>query len=115
MLPKGPARSITFLDDPSVFKKKVVTVDPSSLSPRWKARKYIKSYVDCAEFLPYLERTCYENITRRRLTPYVPVRFSRQFGYSQIKPNQRENRKCTLQDASYAWIFFSAFNIGASF
>lgn len=29
--------------------------------------KYITSYVDCPKFLPYLERTCFENMPKRRL------------------------------------------------
>ena len=47
MLHKGPTKNITFLEDLKVFKKKVVTVDPSLLSPRRKVHKYTTSYVDC--------------------------------------------------------------------
>ena len=67
MLPKGPTKNITFSEDPKVFKKKVVTMDLSSLSPRRKMRKHTTSYVDYLEFLPYLERTCSGILPKRHL------------------------------------------------
>ena len=67
MMLKGPAKKTTFLEDLSVFKKRVVTVDPSSLSPRLKTHKHITFYVDYPEFLPYLERTCFEKMPKRCL------------------------------------------------
>ena len=67
MLPKGRTKNIAFLEDSKVFKEKVVTMDPSLLSPTRKTRKHIVSYVDCPEFLPYLERTYFGVAPERRL------------------------------------------------
>lgn len=67
MLPKGPSKKINFLESTKIFKMKVVTVDPSLVSPRRKKPKYISSYVDCPKFSSYLENTCSESMPRRRL------------------------------------------------
>ena len=47
MLQKGPGKKTTFWESLKTLKKKVVTVDPSSVSPRRKKPKYTTSYVDC--------------------------------------------------------------------
>ena len=67
MLPKGLGKKITFMESLNVSKKKVVTIDPSFMSPRRRKPKYTTSYVDCPEFSTYLERTCSESMPRRRL------------------------------------------------
>lgn len=67
MLLKGPVKRITLLENSRAFKKKIVTLDPSSVSRMRKMPKFITSYADCLEFLRYLERTCSEDMPRRRL------------------------------------------------
>lgn len=67
MLSGEPTNKVKLLEDPSAFKKRVMTVDSSSLRPRQKLCKYITSFVDCPEFLPYLEGICSENMLKRRL------------------------------------------------
>lgn len=62
ILPKGPAKKITFLEDPHAFKKKIVLEDPSSIGPRQKTPKYVTSYVDCPELSSYLDTTCSESM-----------------------------------------------------
>ena len=62
MLSKGPGKKITFLESSKTFKKKVVTVDPSSVSPRKKKPKSTTSFVDCPQFFSHLETTYSESM-----------------------------------------------------